>query len=97
MIGVFNSHGSSVQSAGEEGKSRPALHRIRVADVPAGTALLLFISVIVFARCLLWWFRGGSSAFWTICAFEVGKHLDCNDSPCYSFTEPRVGMHLCDR
>lgn len=81
----------------EEGKSCPALHRIGVADVPVGTALRLFTSVIIFARCLLWWYREGSAAFWTIRAFEVGKHLDCNDSPCYSFTEPRVGTRLCDR
>jgi len=81
----------------EEGKPYPVLRRTGVADIPVGTALHLFTSVTIFSGSLLWWYRGGSSAFWTVCAFEVGKHLDCNDSPCYSFTEPRVGGHLQDR
>lgn len=30
-------------------------------------------------------------------ASKGGKHVDCEDSPCCSITEPGIGMHLCNK
>lgn len=38
----------------EKGKLCPTLHIVEVADVPVRTALHLFTSAVMFARCLLW-------------------------------------------